>query len=147
MLRWRCRSRICVWLEGEADGGAAAATRDDLEARADEIAGGLAMNPYYRCYEAADGFLALACLNLSQRGALLALFRLDDPTIDAPDLRPADPAVLAGKEQLTAAIEGAIAAAPVEELARAARSDRRSGRPRALAARRFMPTGRCVPTD
>ena len=27
-----------VWLEGEADGGAAAATRDDLEARADEIA-------------------------------------------------------------------------------------------------------------
>jgi crotonobetainyl-CoA:carnitine CoA-transferase CaiB-like acyl-CoA transferase len=104
-----------LWLEGEADGGATAATRDDLETRADEIAGGLAMNPYYRCYEAADGFLALACLNLSQRGALLALFRLDDPTIDAPDLRPADPAVLAGKEQLTAAIEGAIAAAPVEE--------------------------------
>ena len=104
-----------VWLEGEADGGAAAATRDDLEARADEIAGGLAMNPYYRCYEAADGFLALACLNLAQREALLALFGLDDPTIEAPDLVPADPAVLAGKQQLTAAIEGAIAAAPVEE--------------------------------
>ena len=56
-----------VWLDGEAVGPAAAATRVDLEARADEIAGGLAMNPYYRCYEAADGFLAVACLNLGQR--------------------------------------------------------------------------------
>ena len=64
-----------VWLEGEADGGAAAATRADLEARADEIAGGLAMNPYYRCYEAADGFLAVACLNLTQRQALAGAVR------------------------------------------------------------------------
>jgi crotonobetainyl-CoA:carnitine CoA-transferase CaiB-like acyl-CoA transferase len=103
-----------VWLEGEAEGGAAAATRDDLEARADEIAGGLAMNPYYRCYEAADGFLAVACLNLAQREALLALFHLDDPTIEAPDLVPGDPAILTGKQRLTAAIEGEIAAAPVE---------------------------------
>ena len=104
-----------VWLEGEADGGAAAATRTDLEARADEIAGGLAMNPYYRCYEAADGFIAVACLNLTQRQGLLALFNLDDPTIEAPDLVPDDAAVLAAKQRLTAAIEGAIAAAPVEE--------------------------------
>ena len=104
-----------VWLEGEADGAAAAATRDDLEARADEIAGGLAMNPYYRCYEAADGFIAVACLNLTQRQGLLALFNLDDPTIEAPDLVPDDAAVLAAKQRLTAAIEGAIAAAPVEE--------------------------------
>ena len=64
-----------VWLEGEADGAAAAATRADLEARADEIAGGLAMNPYYRCYEAADGFLAVACLNLAQRRGLAGAVR------------------------------------------------------------------------
>ena len=67
------------------------ATRGDLAARADEIAGGLAMNPYYRCYETADGFLALACLNLAQRQAFLGLFGLEDATIAAPDLVPEDP--------------------------------------------------------
>ncbi len=104
-----------VWLDDEADGAAAAATRGDLEARADEIAGGLAMNPYYRCYEAADGFVALACLNLAQRAAFLALFDLDDSTIAAPDLVPTDPVVLAEKQRLTATVEREIAAAPVEE--------------------------------
>jgi len=29
------------------------------------------MNPYYRCFQAADGFLAVACLNVAQRRALL----------------------------------------------------------------------------
>ena len=48
------------------------------------------MNPYYRCFEAADGFVAVACLNLAQRRAFLALFGLDDATIDAPDLVPDD---------------------------------------------------------
>ena len=104
-----------VWLEGEASGPAAAATRDDLAARADEIADGLAMNPYYRCYEAADGFLAVACLNRAQRAAFLGLFGHDDPTIDAPDVVPDDPAVLERKQRLTAAIEAEIASAPVEE--------------------------------
>ncbi len=104
-----------VWLEGEADGPATPATRDDLAARADEIAGGLAMNPYYRCYEAADGFLALACLNLAQREAFLAFFDLDDATIEAPDVVPDDASTLAAKQLLTAAIERAIAAQPVAE--------------------------------
>ena len=62
-----CRSRISSGSTARPAGPAAAATRGDLAARADEIAGGLAMNPYYRCYEAADGFLAVACLNLAQR--------------------------------------------------------------------------------
>ena len=72
------------------------------------------MNPYYRCFEAADGFLAVACLNLAQRQAFLALFGLDDPTIAAPDVVPDDAAVLASKQRVTAAIERAIAAEPVE---------------------------------
>ncbi len=58
------RSRTSSGSRARRSGAAAAATRGDLAARADEIAGGLAMNPYYRCYEAADGFLAVACLNL-----------------------------------------------------------------------------------
>ena len=36
------------------------------------------MNPYYRCFEASDGFVAVACLNLAQRQAFLELFGLDD---------------------------------------------------------------------
>ena len=103
-----------VWLDGETAGPAVAATRGDLIARADEIAGGLAMNPYYRCYEAADGFLAVACLNLVQREAFLALLGLDDPTASTPDLVPEDPAVLREKRRLTATVEQEIAATPVE---------------------------------
>lgn len=104
-----------VWLDGEDEvetGGRA--TRSDLEARADEIAGGVAMNPYYRCFEAADGFLAVACLNLGQRDAFLRLFELEDATVEAPDLVPDDPVVLAEKEAVTAEIERVIAREPVE---------------------------------
>ena len=103
-----------VWLDGEADGAAAAATRDGLEARADEIAGGLAMNPYYRCFEAADGFLAVACLNLSQRESFLGLFGLEDATIATPDLVPVDPSALAEKQRITTLIEEEIATGSVE---------------------------------
>lgn len=103
-----------VWLGVDAEGLATPATRDDLTARADEIAGGLAMNPYYRCYEAADGFLALACLNLAQRQSFIELFGLADATIAAPDLVPADPSVLAEKQRITSLIEAAVAAEPVE---------------------------------
>lgn len=72
------------------------------------------MNPYYRCFEASDGFLAVACLNLQQRRAFLELFGLDDPTIEAPDLVPAEASVLATKQVVTAAVERSFAAEPVE---------------------------------
>lgn len=103
-----------VWLPGEASGAAAAATQDDLEARADEIAGGVAMNPYYRCYAASDGYLALACLNLAQRQAFLALFALEDATVAAPDVVPQEPSVLAAKHAVTAEIERRVREEPVE---------------------------------
>jgi len=103
-----------VWLPGEAAAEAAApATRETLAGRADEIAEGLATNPYYRCFEASDGFFALACLNLAQRQAFLDLFGLDDPTIEAPDVIPGDPAVVERKRTVTRAIEERIAAEPV----------------------------------
>jgi len=105
-----------VWLPGEAeDTEARAADRAQLDARAAEIAGGIAMNPYYRCFEAADGFLAVACLNIVQRRAFLSLFALDDASVDAPDLVPDDPADLAAKEEVTAAVERAIAAGSIAE--------------------------------
>lgn len=103
-----------VWLPGEASAEEASpATRDDLAARADEIAEGLATNPYYRCFEAADGFFALACLNLAQRRAFLGLFGLDDPTIEAPDVVPDDPVLVEHKRTVTREIERRIAAEPV----------------------------------
>ena len=104
-----------VWLQEDERTGTLGADRDQLEARASEIAGGVAMNPYYRCFEAGDGFVAVACLNPVQRRAFLGLFELDDPTIAAPDLVPDDPAVLAAKEELTSAIAQAFAERPVDE--------------------------------
>jgi crotonobetainyl-CoA:carnitine CoA-transferase CaiB-like acyl-CoA transferase len=97
-----------VWLGGDGVDEALAAERTHLEARADEIAGGIALNPYYRCFEASDGFVAVACLNLVQRRAFLSLFALDDPTIEAPDLVPDDSAVLAAKEDVTRRIARAF---------------------------------------
>jgi crotonobetainyl-CoA:carnitine CoA-transferase CaiB-like acyl-CoA transferase len=90
-----------VWLPGE--GGVdepLAAGRAHLDARAEEIAGGVGMNPYYRCFEASDG-LAVACLNVAQRQAFLELLGLADTTVETPDLVPGDPAVLAAKVALT----------------------------------------------
>jgi len=103
-----------VWLSGEEDDGEVrAADRAHLDARADEIASGVAMNPYYRCFEASDGFVAVACLNVAQRQGFLALFHLDDPAIDAPDLVPDDERALAAKEELTGRIAAAFTEQPV----------------------------------
>jgi crotonobetainyl-CoA:carnitine CoA-transferase CaiB-like acyl-CoA transferase len=103
-----------VWLEGEAEAvEPRPAGRADIELRADEIAGGVAMNPYYRCFEASDGFLAVACLNLAQRQALLGVFGVEDATVEAPDVVPADPQVLEAKEALTRDVAAQFAREPV----------------------------------
>jgi crotonobetainyl-CoA:carnitine CoA-transferase CaiB-like acyl-CoA transferase len=105
-----------VWLAGEADAEAVTlADRAHLDARADEIASGVSLNPYYRCFEASDGFVAVACLNLAQRRAFLELFGLEDATVDAPDLVPEDAATRAAKEHVTSAVADAFAERPVEE--------------------------------
>ena len=98
-----------VWLDDE-DGHAEPrpADREHLRMRADEIASGVAMNPYYRCFEAADGFVAVACLNLAQRLAFLSLFDLEDATVEAPDVVPGDAVVLAEKERVTQRIAAAL---------------------------------------
>ena len=98
-----------VRLAGEANGSAPIADRAHLAARAGQIAGGLRLNPYYRCFEASDGFVAVACLNLAQRKAFLSLLGLDDPTVAAPDVVPDDPDVLAAKEKLSTAVADRLA--------------------------------------
>lgn len=99
-----------VWLADESPAGDPVARQADLAGRADEIAVGLALNPYYRCYETSDGFIAIACLNLAQREALAQELGLDDPTIAAPDVVPGDPHLRARKEALTTAAVAQIAA-------------------------------------
>jgi crotonobetainyl-CoA:carnitine CoA-transferase CaiB-like acyl-CoA transferase len=107
-----------VWLAGEADAEGDAvdlADRAHLAARASEIASGVALNPYYRCFEAADGFVAVACLNLAQRRAFLALFGLEDATIDAPDLLPEDAAIGSAKRAVTSTIADAFVQSSADE--------------------------------
>lgn len=104
-----------VWLDGEERSEHRIADREYLDARAAEIAVGVAMNPYYRCFDAADGFVVVACLNVTQRRAFLDAFALEDETIGAPDIVPVDGRVLAGKQELTRAIERAVAERPVDE--------------------------------
>jgi crotonobetainyl-CoA:carnitine CoA-transferase CaiB-like acyl-CoA transferase len=101
-----------VWLEGEGEASPRAATSEDLARRAEEISGDVGMNPYYRCYATRDGFLAVACLNVVQRRAFLALFDLEDATVDAPDLVPSEADALARKQALTSEIERRIAGEP-----------------------------------
>jgi len=102
-----------VWLADERPDGSPVARQAELAGRADEIALGLALNPYYRCYEASDGFLAVACLNLPQREAFARELGLDDPTIAAPDVVPDDPALRERKRELTADAVARIAAGTV----------------------------------
>jgi crotonobetainyl-CoA:carnitine CoA-transferase CaiB-like acyl-CoA transferase len=102
-----------VWLPGQTGTAAPVATSEDLSGRAQEIAEGLATNPYYRCYETHDGFLAVACLNLAQRQAFAGLFALDDPSIDAPDVISSDPVVLAAKRAITSAVVDRMAQEPL----------------------------------
>lgn len=48
------------------------------------------LDPYYRCYRAADAFLAVACLDVGQRRRLLGVLGLDDPFAENPQRPPRD---------------------------------------------------------
>ncbi len=49
-----------------------------------------AIEPYYRCYETADSFMALACLDVAQRRAVLDVLDLQDPYVENPQRPPVD---------------------------------------------------------
>jgi crotonobetainyl-CoA:carnitine CoA-transferase CaiB-like acyl-CoA transferase len=84
------------------------ATGGDLEAVADQAALEHRTNPYYRAYATADGFIAIACLNLVQRRGLLAEFGLDDPAAENPDEPPSSAAETERRERLTGMIASAL---------------------------------------
>jgi crotonobetainyl-CoA:carnitine CoA-transferase CaiB-like acyl-CoA transferase len=92
-----------------------AATRADLDEVAHEMAFGLRVNPYYRAYATADGFIAIACLNLAQRESLLAEFGLGDSAAENPDERPQTVEEAARREAVVNAIAAGLAGRPAAE--------------------------------
>lgn len=66
------------------------ANRSDLAAVAKAVRNAAELEPYYRCYEAADGYFALACLTTTQRKRVLEVLGLDDPWVANPQSPPAD---------------------------------------------------------
>jgi crotonobetainyl-CoA:carnitine CoA-transferase CaiB-like acyl-CoA transferase len=75
-----------------AERGRATASTDRslLEELGRQVARSDELEPYYRCYEAADGYLALACLNLDQRLRVQRLLDVSDPWAANPQAAPAD---------------------------------------------------------
>jgi len=88
-----------------ADGAEAGATAADLADQARQIADAEAIEPYYRCYATADGFLAVGCLNVPQRLQVLDLLALSDAWVENPQAAPAHAEELAQRTQLVACIE------------------------------------------
>jgi crotonobetainyl-CoA:carnitine CoA-transferase CaiB-like acyl-CoA transferase len=72
-------------------GAAPPRTGHDLARHAGDIADAEELEPYYRAYQAADGFFALACLNERQRRAALRVVCAEDPHIGNPQAVPRSP--------------------------------------------------------
>jgi crotonobetainyl-CoA:carnitine CoA-transferase CaiB-like acyl-CoA transferase len=72
------------------------------------------LEPYYRCYRASDGFIALACLNLGQRVKVQELLGIHDPWAANPQAAPADEAEHAVRSKLKALFAETISTQPVE---------------------------------
>lgn len=74
----------------EPAGTAASTDRSLLRELGHQVTQSDELEPYYRCYEAADGYLALACLNLDQRLRVQRLLDVSDPWAANPQAAPAD---------------------------------------------------------
>ncbi|MBA2536923.1 MAG: CoA transferase [Actinobacteria bacterium] len=91
------------------------ATPEDLTSLADRIARLDELEPYYRTYRCADGFLALACLNTRHRLEVCAVLGLDDPWAADPQAAPADEGERLRRLAHARGAEDAFAGRPVAE--------------------------------
>jgi len=69
------------------------ARRFDAEAMREQSAARAAaaeLEPFYRCYQTADAFIAVGCLDVAQRRRLLATLDLADPYVENPQRPAAD---------------------------------------------------------
>ncbi len=83
---------------------------EDLRRQARLTGRRLAVNPYYRCYRARDGYLAVACLNLAQRLRFLTVLGLHDPDVADPDRPPENTAACRRRRALVRQVEAKLAA-------------------------------------
>ena len=91
------------------------ATPDDLALLAARLASQDELEPYYRTYRCADGFLALACLNTRHRLQVCEVFGLADQWVANPQAVPADDAERETRLVHVARIEEGFRRRPVTE--------------------------------
>jgi crotonobetainyl-CoA:carnitine CoA-transferase CaiB-like acyl-CoA transferase len=94
--------------------GGTPATSQDLKRLARARRAHEELEPYYRAYSAADGFLVLACLHEGQRRAAAAVLGLQDPWAANPQAPPTDAAQRARRLSLVAEFERRIATETAE---------------------------------
>ena len=99
-------------------GRGALAASEDLERLARARRAHEELEPYYRAYAAADGFLVLACLHEGQRAAAGAVMGLEDPWAVNPQAPPADAAERQRRLALVAEFERRIATETAEHWVR-----------------------------
>jgi crotonobetainyl-CoA:carnitine CoA-transferase CaiB-like acyl-CoA transferase len=92
--------------------GPALATADDLERHTRAVQAHDELEPYYRAYAAADGFLVLACLQKTQRVAAAGVLGLEDPWAANPQATPADAGERERRLALVAEFERRLASEP-----------------------------------
>jgi len=95
------------------DGGAPP-RRLDREASHEQAATRAAaakLEPYYRCYETADAYIAVACLDVAQRRRMLEELGLEDPWVENPQRLPSDSEEQATREALVTEVETRLGAA------------------------------------
>jgi crotonobetainyl-CoA:carnitine CoA-transferase CaiB-like acyl-CoA transferase len=95
----------------------------ELEQATARVELGEALDPYYRAHACADGFIALACLNVVQRLRVCELLDLQDPFVDNPQAPPADPGERDRRAAHVRSVEAGFAPLTVRE-AVAALADR-----------------------
>jgi crotonobetainyl-CoA:carnitine CoA-transferase CaiB-like acyl-CoA transferase len=91
------------------------ATPEELSSLGDRIARLDELEPYYRTYRCADGFLALACLNTRHRLEVCAALGLEDPWAANPQAAPEDEEERRKRLAHVREIEDVFAARPVAE--------------------------------
>jgi crotonobetainyl-CoA:carnitine CoA-transferase CaiB-like acyl-CoA transferase len=88
------------------------ATPDDLERNAKARHAHDELEPYYRAYAAADGYLVVACLDERQRLAAAGVLGLADPWAANPQAPPSSPEERSRRLALVAEFERRIGAEP-----------------------------------
>jgi crotonobetainyl-CoA:carnitine CoA-transferase CaiB-like acyl-CoA transferase len=73
------------------------------------------LEPFYRCYQTADAFIAVGCLDVAQRRRLLATLGLADPFVENPQRPAADEQERAARTALVREVERLLREGPAAE--------------------------------